>query len=83
MNAQQQISDELTSILTEDLEWPLPSQGHLASPLADGLGLDSISMIDFCLCIERRFGFSIPDEEIPALANGTIEDAARYIATRH
>jgi acyl carrier protein len=81
---QRRIADELLSILTEYLEWPLPSQGELRGiPIADdGLALDSISMIDFCLCIERRFSFRIPDEDIPILAKGTINDAATYVAAR-
>lgn len=43
-----------------------------ASRFKEDLGVDSLSMIEVVIGLERRFGASIPDAELKGL--GTVED---------
>lgn len=55
--------------MSEQLDLDL--DGVATSPavsLEDDLGMDSLSMMDFLVFLERRYGVSIPDEELHDVA---------------
>lgn len=51
-----------------------------SSRLVEDLELDSLSMVEARLALEREFGLDIPDEAMAEMA--TVDDLHRYISTR-
>lgn len=65
---------ELAEQLDLDLE-QVPSHG--TASLEEDLGMDSLSLMDFLVFLEKRYGVSIPDEELADVA--TVGDVAHVL----
>jgi acyl carrier protein len=50
-----------------------------ASFFEDGLGLDSIAIVDLIVLIEKRFGFEFADDEISEELFTTVRTTAEFI----
>lgn len=84
MNDLDQIVDRLRLILIDDLAWPLDPERDVTGEAvgAEGIGLDSLTVIDFCMCIEQRFDIPLSDNEVRAVARSTVAEVANIISTR-
>ncbi|MGV9566220.1 acyl carrier protein [Streptomyces sp. NPDC003480] len=48
----------------------------------NGLGVDSLGMLEIVLAVESRFQVRIPETEIGRFADGSIADAAAWIRAK-
>ncbi|MDY7226057.1 acyl carrier protein [Hyalangium rubrum] len=76
----EEIGREVRAIIAGALKRPL-EQVPLTARLENGLGIDSLAMIEINIALEERFRFAMPDMTSPAEANlNTVEDLARFVA---
>ncbi len=76
------IEGEICSILADVTERPLGTIGA-NSPLDEGLGVDSLALIETQVAIEERFGIAMPDIDDDSFADlRTVKDLARSVEQR-
>lgn len=74
---------KLLEILSGQLEWPVDaSTGPTTSIGEDGLGLDSLMVVEFALDIEENFGFELDDDEMLEMGGMTLGEIAEFIDKR-
>jgi len=74
---------EIKQAIVRSLRLPMsPDEIGDATPLfGEGLGLDSIDVLELVLEIERSFGVSIGDEQTGARVLRSVDTIADYIVT--
>lgn len=82
----EQVASTLTrllEIISERLEWPLdPSTGATTRLGEDGLGLDSLMVVEFALDIEEDFGLELDEDEMLSMAGMTLREVADFVDER-
>ena len=75
------LKDEIKQAIVRSLRLPIApdSIDNGASLFGDGLGLDSIDVLELVLEIERTFGVAITDEQTGARVLRTVDSIADYI----
>lgn len=74
---------QLVEILSDRLEWPVDaSTGENTKLGEDGLGLDSLMVVEFALDIEEEFGLELNEDEMLGLAGMTLRGIADFIVFR-
>ena len=77
-----EIQDAVCGILAEVLEKPIGAV-QPESLLDEGLGADSMALIEAQVGIEEHFGVVMPDiDEVPALRLESVEDLVHLVAER-
>lgn len=75
---------KLVEIISGRLEWP--TDGAPPGPETrigeDGLGLDSLMIVEFALDIEEQFGFEVDEDEMLKLGGMTLAEVAAFIEKR-
>jgi acyl carrier protein len=79
-----EIKTRLKEIIVNDLEVNIdPSDiTDQVSLYDEGLGLDSIAIVNFIVTIEARFNFSFDESEISSKLFGNIETLAEFIDSK-
>lgn len=76
------IEDEICSIVAEVTEKP-PGAVYLNSPLDEGMGFDSLALVQSQVAIEERFGIVMPDIDETSVAQlHTVKDLVQPVAER-
>jgi acyl carrier protein len=72
---------EIKQAIVRSLRLPMPPDeiGDATPLFGEGLGLDSIDVLELVLEIERRFGVSIGDEQTGARVLRSVDAIADYI----
>lgn len=83
MNAQSEFEQELANLLVQALN--LDTASHLIDPDAplygDGLGLDSIDILEVALEVSRRYGFELrSDDENNQRIFASLRNLAAHVA---
>lgn len=74
------IEREIRTILAKVLEKPVRSI-RLDSPLDEGLGVDSLALIETQVSIEERFGVVMPDVDEDSVTHfRTVKDLVQAVA---
>ncbi len=75
------LKSELKQAIVRGLRLPIPAEDiEDSAPLfGEGLGLDSIDVLELVLELERSFGVQIRDEETGAKVLRSIETIADYV----
>jgi acyl carrier protein len=75
------LKDEIKQAIVRSLRLPIaPSDIGDSTPLfGEGLGLDSIDVLELVLEIERAFGIAIADEETGARVLHSVDTIAEFI----
>ena len=75
------LKDEIKQAIVESLRLPIPVEeiGDATSLYSDGLGLDSIDVLELVLEMERRFGVSITDDETGQRVLRSVDTIADFI----
>ncbi|MDD1650061.1 MAG: phosphopantetheine-binding protein [Methylococcaceae bacterium] len=85
MSAQNPLESELAQLLTEALNLETaPDTIDPEAPLyGEGLGLDSIDLLELSVVISKKFGFQIKSDD-PDIARifSSLRDLAEAVATR-
>ena len=80
------LKDEIKQAIVRSLRLPIAPESieNGVSLFGDGLGLDSIDVLELVLEIERTFGVSITDEQTGNTVLRSVDSIADYItATRN
>jgi acyl carrier protein len=73
----------LVEILSDRLEWPVDaSTGEETRLGEEGLGLDSLMVVEFALDIEEDFGLELNEDEMLELAGMSLREVADFVARR-
>jgi acyl carrier protein len=73
----------LVEILSERLEWPVDASTGEHTPLGEeGLGLDSLMVVEFALDIEEEFGLELNEDEMLEMAGMTLREVAEFVSSR-
>ena len=77
------LKDEIKHAIVRSLRLPItPQEIGDATPLfGEGLGLDSIDVLELVLEIERTFGVAITDEDTGARVLRSVDAIAEFIST--
>jgi acyl carrier protein len=80
----EEVKHQLKEIIVNDLDMSIEMQDidDNASLYDDGLGLDSIAIINFIVLIEKKFGISFNENEISARLFSSINNLADFVGTR-
>jgi acyl carrier protein len=75
------LKEEIKRAIVESLRLPIPVEeiGNSTSLFAEGLGLDSIDVLELVLEMERRFGVSIKDVDIGQRVLRSVDTIAEFI----
>jgi acyl carrier protein len=75
------LKDEIKRAIVRSLRLPIAPESidDGASLFGDGLGLDSIDVLELVLEIERTFGVAISDEQTGAKVLRSVDSIADYI----
>ena len=75
------LKEEIKQAIVRSLRLPIAPESieDGVSLFGDGLGLDSIDVLELVLEIERTFGVSITDEETGNKALRSVDSIAEYI----
>lgn len=78
------LKEEIRNAIVRCLRLPIaPEEIGDAMPLfGEGLGLDSIDVLELVLEIERSFGVAITDEQTGAQVLRSVDTIAEFITTR-
>jgi acyl carrier protein len=78
------IIEQLKSIIVEELDInrKLDEIEEDASLFEEGLGLDSVTIMEFIALIEKRFGFQFSDEELSMEPFKNLQVLASFITTK-
>jgi acyl carrier protein len=76
------LKDEIKQAIVRSLRLPIaPEEIGDSTPLfGEGLGLDSIDVLELVLELERAFGVSITDEQTGARVLRSVDTIASFIA---
>lgn len=76
-----EIESKFKTIIVDDLKWPI--DGNQLSPETqfgpEGLGFDSIMILQLAVRIEDIFQVTLPDEDMLELADMTFGQAVDYV----
>lgn len=74
---------EIKQAIVRSLRLPIPPDeiGDSMPLFGDGLGLDSIDVLELVLELERSFGVAITDEQTGARVLRSVETIAEFITT--
>ena len=77
------LKDEIKHAIVRSLRLPItPQEIGDATPLfGEGLGLDSIDVLELVLELERTFGVAITDEDTGARVLRSVDAIAEFIST--
>jgi acyl carrier protein len=77
------LKEEIKRAIVRSLRLPIAPESieNDGSLFGDGLGLDSIDVLELVLEIERTFGVAIADEETGARVLRSVDSIADYIVT--
>jgi acyl carrier protein len=77
------LKDEIKQAIVRSLRLPIAPESieNGASLFGDGLGLDSIDVLELVLELERTFGVAITDEQTGARVLRSVDTIADYITT--
>ena len=80
---QHQLKSDIKQAIVRSLRLPIaPNDIGDATPLfGEGLGLDSIDVLELVLEIERSFGVTIGDEQTGMRVLGSVDTIAGFIVT--
>jgi len=80
---QDQLKSDIKQAIVRSLRLPItPDDIGDATPLfGEGLGLDSIDVLELVLEIERSFGVTIGDEQTGMKVLGSVETIASFIVS--
>jgi acyl carrier protein len=80
-NTPDTLKEEIKRAIVESLRLPIPVEqiGDATSLYGDGLGLDSIDVLELVLEMERRFGVSITDDETGQRVLRSVDTIADFI----
>ena len=80
---QDQLKTDIKQAIVRSLRLPItPEEIGDATPLfGEGLGLDSIDVLELVLEIERSFGVAIADEQTGMKVLGSVDTIADYITS--
>lgn len=72
---------ELKCMITGPLQIPIEeSQIDAAAPLLEGgLGLDSMTLFELVVLIEKRYGFTFPDQSLNSQVFGSLNAIAEHV----
>lgn len=75
------LKEEIKRAIVEGLRLPIPVEeiGDSVSLFGEGLGLDSIDVLELVLELDRRFGVSITDDEIGQRVLRSVDTIAEFI----
>jgi acyl carrier protein len=75
------LKEEIKRALVESLRLPIPVEeiGNSTSLFGEGLGLDSIDVLELVLEMERRFGVSIKDDDTGQRVLRSVDTIAEFI----
>lgn len=75
------LKEEIKRAVVESLRLPIPVEeiGDSTSLFGEGLGLDSIDVLELVLEMERRFGVSITDDETGQRVLRSVDTIAEFI----
>ena len=75
------LKQEIKRAIVESLRLPIPAEeiGDAASLFGEGLGLDSIDVLELVLEMERRFGVSITDDDTGQRVLRSVDTIADFI----
>jgi acyl carrier protein len=75
------LKEEVKRAIVEGLRLPIPVEeiGDSVSLFGEGLGLDSIDVLELVLELDRRFGVSITDDEIGQKVLRSVDTIAAFI----
>ena len=78
------VIEQLKQIIAEELDVNLdPQEIDENAPLfEEGIGLDSIAIMDFILLIEERFGFEFADTDLNVGLFGSLATLAGFISAK-
>lgn len=81
---QEEIKSRIKTIIVEDLDASISMEEiqDSVSLYDDGLGLDSIAIINLIVLIEKKFGISINENEISARLFSNINTLAEFIGSK-
>jgi acyl carrier protein len=76
------LKDEIKQAIVRSLRLPIAPESieNGRSLFGDGLGLDSIDVLELVLEIERTFGVAITDEQTGARVLRSVDSIADYIS---
>jgi acyl carrier protein len=77
------LKEEIKRAIVESLRLPISvgEIGDATSLFGEGLGLDSIDVLELVLEMERRFGVSITDDETGERVLRSVDTIAEFIVT--
>jgi acyl carrier protein len=80
-SAPDKLKEEIKHAIVESLRLPIAANeiGDGMSLFGEGLGLDSIDVLELVLEMERRFGVSITDDETGQRVLRSVDTIAEYI----
>jgi acyl carrier protein len=83
MSASVKLKDEIKQAIVRSLRLPIaPEEIGDSTPLfGEGLGLDSIDVLELVLELERAFGVSITDEETGARVLRSVDTIADFLTS--
>ncbi|MGM1061564.1 phosphopantetheine-binding protein [Saccharothrix sp. Mg75] len=82
--SREEIADFVTSVLANFLEGEFDEGIDWAAPIgADGLGVESIGILEVVVNVEQEYDLSIPDEVIERMASGTFGALVDEVAALH
>jgi len=75
------LKEEIKRAIVESLRLPIPVEeiGNSTSLFGEGLGLDSIDVLELVLEMERRFGVSIKDDDTGQRVLRSVDTIADFI----
>ena len=78
------IKQKLKDIIVNDLDANI-NEGDIRDDISlfeDGIGLDSITIVNFIVEIEKKFHFSFGDDEVTARLFGSLNSLAGFIQSK-
>ncbi len=78
MDLKQELKQLIVGVLK--LEDVTPEEIDAGEPLfGEGLGLDSIDVLELTVAVEKRYGVSIPDETVGQRAFASVDALASFV----
>jgi acyl carrier protein len=77
------LKEEIKRAIVESLRLPIPVEeiGDSTSLFGEGLGLDSIDVLELVLEMERRFGVAITDDDTGKRVLRSVDTIADFITS--
>lgn len=76
--------DQIVEIILDGLEWPSEDgpPGPATQIGEEGLGLDSLMVVELALDLEEKFDLEIDEEEMFTIGGMTLEGLAEFVDSR-